>query len=298
MIPTQAKKQAETAQELDAMLNSHRAWAYRLNKVLICGLQPSEEMVAQDAHLHCTLGNWLETRARELDLEDETYVDLVMRHKNVHDLARAIVKMDQLGQKIDEAVYDSFLEASEEFIGLIEATYDDLVASITALDPLTGAENRTLMFARLEERLSLARERNHPAWVIMVDLDHFKSVNDMHGHELGDTVLKEFAAAVRDNIRTDDLFFRYGGEEFLLCISNADYTTVSRVAERLRSAVERIRFDAPNGTRFSITASFGVAPLNPEEQVSKSVNAADAAMYDAKHAGRNKVCFDPQVAAG
>ncbi|MES0811260.1 diguanylate cyclase [Roseibium sp. SCPC15] len=297
MIPLQAKKQAETAQELDAMLNSHRAWAYRLNKVLICGLEPSEEMVAQDAHLHCTLGNWLATRARELDLEDETYADLVTRHKNVHDLARAIVKMDQQGQKIEETIYDSFLEASEEFIGLIEATYDNLVASITALDPLTGAENRTLMFSRLEERQTQARERNHPAWVIMIDLDHFKSVNDIHGHELGDTVLKEFAVAVRDNIRADDLFFRYGGEEFLLCISNADVMTVTRVAERLRKAVEQISFDAPNGTSFSITASFGVAALDAEEQVSKAVNAADAAMYDAKHAGRNKVCFDPKVAA-
>ena len=275
------------------MLNSHRAWVYRLNKTLVCGLPAAEEMVADDAHLHCTLGNWLESRAKELDLDEGTYEDLVARHKRVHDLARVMVRTGQDGHRIQETVYDEFLEASEEFAGLIEVTYDGIIASVTATDPLTGAENRTLMTERLQERVSHARESGCEIWIIMIDLDHFKSINDLHGHELGDTVLKEFAAVVMDHIRTDDLFFRYGGEEFLLCISDVDTGTIWRVAERLREAVARKIFEAPDGNRFSITASFGISALSAKTQISQAINAADAAMYAAKHAGRNKVKFDP-----
>ncbi|MCV0427384.1 MAG: diguanylate cyclase [Roseibium sp.] len=275
------------------MLNSHRAWVYRLNKSLVCGLPAAVEMIADDAHLHCTLGNWLESRAMQLDLNEDTYEDLVARHKRVHDIAREMVRTVQAGHRIQEAIYDEFLEASEEFSGLIEGTYDGIIASITATDPLTGAENRTLMTERLEERISKAKETGCEVWIIMVDLDRFKSINDVHGHELGDTVLKKFAAVVMDHIRTDDLFFRYGGEEFLLCISDVDKNTISRVAERLREAVARKTFETPDGNRFSITASFGIAAISVNKQINQAINAADAAMYAAKHAGRNKVKFDP-----
>jgi diguanylate cyclase len=297
MTPLQSKMKAETAHELDAMLNSHRSWVYRLNKTLICGSKPTKDMVAADAHLCCTLGNWLETRARELDLGHETYSDIVEIHKTVHDLGRDMANTVRDGDRIAENVYDDFLASSESLVGLIETTYDEIVASINATDPLTGAENRSMMNARLQERLSNSRDTGSRNWLLMVDLDHFKSVNDQHGHEVGDTVLKGFASVVREHIRTKDLFFRYGGEEFLLCIGDVNMEAVARVAERLRKAISVKSYDAPTGDQFSVTASFGIAALTSKKSVNDAINSADAAMYAAKHAGRNKVVFETECAA-
>lgn len=292
MIPLQTRKQEETAQELDKMLNSHRNWVYRLNKTLICGLEPTNEMVATDAHVHCAFGHWLETRAKELDLDAATLDNLVNRHKKVHDLARDMALTVSSGGTIEEALFDDFLQSSERFVGLIEAAYDALIASINATDPLTGAENRSLMTVRLEERKRLAGSKNNKAWVVMIDLDHFKSVNDDYGHEIGDQVLKGFGALVRDHIRSDDLFFRYGGEEFLLCISGVTENTVARVAERLRRASAQKTYKVKGDGELSVTASFGIADLTAHAELSGAINAADSAMYAAKKAGRDRVVFD------
>lgn len=292
MIPLQTKKQEETALELDRMLNSHRTWVYRLNKTLICGLEPTKEMIAEDAHVHCDFGRWLEDRACHLDLDSGTRASLLNRHRKVHDLAREMALTVRGGKTIEEDLYDAFLHSSESFIGLIEAAYDALIASINATDPLTGAENRSLMLMRLEERKRLASGKGQQAWIIMIDLDHFKSVNDDHGHEVGDQVLKGFGSLVRDHIREDDLFFRYGGEEFLLCVSGVRENTVARVAERLRMASAGKAYKVKKGGELSVTASFGIADLTAHEELSDAVNAADAAMYAAKRAGRNRVVLD------
>lgn len=292
MFPLQTKKQEETAQELDRMLNSHRNWVYRLNKTLICGLDPTNEMIATDAHVHCAFGHWLENKAQHLDIDDETLGNLVTRHKKVHDLAREMVLTVQDGTTINEALYDDFLASSEQFVGLIESAYDALVASINATDPLTGAENRSLMSVRLEERRHLSTKKGSQAWILMVDLDHFKSVNDEHGHEIGDQVLKGFSALVRDHIRGDDLFFRYGGEEFLLCISGVSAETVAAVAERLRKASSDKTYEVRNNGHISVTASFGIADMTAHRDIGDAINAADLAMYAAKKAGRNRVVFD------
>ncbi|MHA7777430.1 diguanylate cyclase [Roseibium sp. M-1] len=291
MTHLQTKKQTETAQELDAMLESHRDWVYQLNKTLICGLPPADVIIARDAHTHCTLGNWLEERALELDLDPVTLKDLTRRHKKVHDLARDLAITIQSGGKIEEQIYDSFLASSQDLSGLIEASYDAIVASINATDPLTGAENRSLMDAQLRERRQEAIRAGLRTWLLMIDLDHFKSINDRFGHELGDKVLKGFASVVRDHIRTDDLFFRYGGEEFLLCVSDVGKATIARVAERLRQAIADFQFEAQAATTFSVTASFVVAPIDDGADVGEAINAADAAMYAAKRAGRNNVVF-------
>lgn len=295
MNPQRAKVRAETANELDAMLSSHRIWVYRLNRTLICGSEPTKDMVADDAHLRCTLGNWLATRAQELDLDEATYAEIVSIHKTVHDLGREMAASALNGERIAEDVYDGFLASSESLVGLIEAAHDKIVASINATDPLTGAENRSLMDKRLQEKIASSRLTGARNWILMVDLDHFKSINDRYGHKLGDTVLKGFAAVVREHIRSNDLFFRYGGEEFLLCIEHASEETVARVAERLRTAIAQKIFHTSAGEHISVTASFGVTALTPNQTVTEAINAADKAMYSAKHAGRNKVAFSPEA---
>ncbi len=151
-----------------------------------------------------------------------------------------------------------------------------------ATDPLTGAANRR-SFMDLMERVAAGAR---PYCLVMFDLDHFKRVNDDYGHDVGDSVLKELAALVRNNIRNSDVLARWGGEEFMVVTPDSDLRRASRVAERLRRKIEGYDF---KGVRRVVTSSIGVAAHQPGEALEDLVQRVDAALYKAKNAGRNRV---------
>ncbi|WP_299311753.1 sensor domain-containing diguanylate cyclase [uncultured Halomonas sp.] len=124
-----------------------------------------------------------------------------------------------------------------------------------------------------------------PMAVVMYDLDHFKRVNDTYGHQVGDEVLKVTAGLINATIRQVDIHARWGGEEFMVLLPEADLAEGLASAERLRQAIERHRFDH----RGPVTASFGVAALGPRDTIGALLKRADDALYQAKHAGRNRV---------
>ena len=147
-------------------------------------------------------------------------------------------------------------------------------------DVLTGLYNRR----QLEDLDPSARQFG----VLMIDIDHFKWVNDEFGHEAGDEVLKRVATAITDNLRPQDLAVRHGGEEFLVLLDEAGDALARRVAERIRGAISRIDAEhlAPNGR---ITASIGVALHRGRASLAPAVAAADSALYEAKNAGRDQI---------
>jgi diguanylate cyclase (GGDEF)-like protein len=152
-------------------------------------------------------------------------------------------------------------------------------------DPLTGAYNRRYMEARLEEALQGARRRPEPVSLLMVDVDHFKRVNDEHGHKAGDGVLRGLVQLLRHRARAVDLLFRMGGEEFVLLLADTPEDAAAGVAEELRQAIAATAL--LDGK--VVTASLGVAGARPDDTVESWLRAADAAMYAAKEAGRNRV---------
>lgn len=150
-------------------------------------------------------------------------------------------------------------------------------------DALTGAINRR----GLDELLAdLFRSGSTGLCALMLDLDHFKRINDELGHHAGDAVLAEFARVIRENLRRDDRFARYGGEEFVVLLQ-ADLASARNVAEKLREAIESHEF--PDKVR--LTASIGLAVGQPDETGAQLVRRADAALYRAKREGRNRCCF-------
>lgn len=162
--------------------------------------------------------------------------------------------------------------------------------ALASLDPLTGAGNRRLMEHELSEAIAGARRgRMAPALAIM-DLDHFKLVNDRHGHEAGDRVLKDFAAIVRGSVRKLDRFYRFGGEEFVLLLPATDAHGLATVVDKLHAQV-REQLRGPGG---AVTVSIGATPLREGERWASWLARADAALYRAKRGGRNKVVIDHQ----
>jgi two-component system cell cycle response regulator len=161
-------------------------------------------------------------------------------------------------------------------------------------DQLTGLHNRRYMSRHLNALVASARKNGKPVSFIIMDIDFFKAVNDSHGHDIGDEVLKEFASRIAANVRGIDLVCRYGGEEFVVVMPDTDIAFACSVAERLRKGIETTPFEisrAPNS--LSLTISIGVAGSEGENDTAQAMlHRADQALYRAKRSGRNRVVAD------
>ena len=157
-------------------------------------------------------------------------------------------------------------------------------------DGLTKAFNKKYFTDRLESELTFALRHDSPLVLVMFDIDHFKKVNDTHGHQAGDLVLSELSTLLTGALRAEDVFARYGGEEFAVICRGTDLTQASIVGERMRKAVEKHRFTF-EGTHIPVTISVGIAGM-PDPAVKDAtdlVSRADKALYQSKHGGRNRV---------
>jgi diguanylate cyclase (GGDEF)-like protein len=165
----------------------------------------------------------------------------------------------------------------------ITALRKDDAAAVT--DYLTGAANRRAMARSLRQALHRARRQGHTYAVVLLDVDHFKQVNDAHGHAVGDRVLQDVVACLRRSCRPGDVIARWGGEEFLVLLPDTAGSEAVEVAERMRQRVEGHVFEGVG----SVTVSLGVAVARSGEGTREVVGRADAACYGAKRAGRNRV---------
>lgn len=179
--------------------------------------------------------------------------------------------------------------------GQIEAK-NRLLEQLALTDALTGLPNRRAIEGWAARQLSGAARHGFSFWVVMMDLDHFKKVNDTYGHEAGDAVLKRFAEILKGNTRLSDIAGRIGGEEFLQVLTHGTAQDVRVVTERIRElfAAERFHF---GGALVTVTASLGAAGFHGKTapEFSQLLSQADAALYRAKHLGRNRIEIDPLI---
>jgi two-component system cell cycle response regulator len=169
---------------------------------------------------------------------------------------------------------------------------DNVQASIelAVVDPLTGLNNRRYFETHLASLVSQAADRGRPLSLMILDIDHFKDVNDTYGHEAGDRVLKAFAERMRKVLRVPDLVCRLGGEEFVIVMPDTHLDVAAKIAERVRLEVERERFAvADDGSRIAITVSIGLAERGHDGEPEGLFRRADRALYQSKSSGRNRV---------
>lgn len=177
---------------------------------------------------------------------------------------------------------------------------EDEVRRISVTDELTGLYNRRFLRKRLEEEISRARRSHLPLAVVMMDLDHFKSINDTHGHAAGDKVLCSVAEVLEKSLRHGDIFGRWGGEEFMIFLPGNDREGAEITAERLRAAIAGLDTGHIQAG-LQLTASLGVSIFDgedPEANAHTLVARADKAMYAAKEGGRNQVNIEEAQPAG
>ena len=230
-------------------------------------------------------------------VERDRYLGQVLRHGRVDDFEAQMRTRDGRtfwaslsGQRLRYAGDDALLAAVVDITAQRQAR-EDLLEQATH-DALTGVFNRRHIEDLLRKEVDRAERHARPLAVAMIDADHFKRINDTYGHQTGDEVLREIAARCRETLRTNDLFGRYGGEEFLVVFPETNVAEAGAVAERLRVAVggRPIRIGNGDGDKaVEVTVSIGLGAHAPGLDFDKLVERADAAMYAAKQAGRNVV---------
>jgi diguanylate cyclase (GGDEF)-like protein len=170
-----------------------------------------------------------------------------------------------------------------------ELSQDQTLYESATRDSLTGLENRQQLTYVLRHHLSSAARRGFTISLLLVDIDHFKSVNDTHGHGIGDLALQHAAAIIKKKCRAGDMAARWGGEEFALVLPGASIDQALEAAERLRRSVEQTPLAIPQGPTLNLTISIGVASTQPADTVETLFSRADEALYQAKRNGRNRV---------
>jgi diguanylate cyclase (GGDEF)-like protein len=172
--------------------------------------------------------------------------------------------------------------------GNIESAYHEEIYRMTIIDGLTQAYNKRYFIENLEKEIPRCTRHHRPLSLVMFDIDHFKKINDDHGHLTGDYVLKELARRVRTRVRKEEVFARYGGEEFALTLPETSREQAMKVAEDLRKLVAVESFDF-EGDRIPATISLGVGTIVNEIAGEGFIKMADDNLYKAKRTGRNKV---------
>jgi len=220
--------------------------------------------------------------------EMESVVAKAVEHNFLlRDNRRLVEELRQINAELEDRVKERTVQLEQRALELEEANRK--ISELVYLDPLTRVANRRSLDETLAREVERGARLGLPLTVVLLDVDHFKSVNDSFGHAMGDKVLQSIASTLLANSRPYDLVARYGGEEFLVMMPGDNLEDGGMVAERFRNAISDILID---GFISKVTASFGVATLIPGQPSNSLIGRADQAMYRAKQNGRNRVELD------
>lgn len=233
-------------------------------------------------------GLWLRHRAEFMFEKAGPFQDLVAEtHKIDRHLLPQLEKSDPGGGQV--RTLGEFQAAVDRVALLLGELFQTLTAMENGRDPLTRALNRRFLPAILGREVAFANENASPLCVILLDIDHFKSINDRHGHQTGDLVLRQVAQLILEHVRPSDFVFRYGGEEFLIVLTETSLAQAETIAERIRTIIEIGSMDTGDAERLNVTASFGIAEHNGHPDQKYLIKSADEALYAAKAGGRNRI---------
>lgn len=244
---------------------------------------------------------------KDLDSSNPTFRDIKKEYKKINaEVVVPVIYKERLIGLINLYKKSTGKYYSEEDISMLESIARTAAIALenarlyeeAVTDSLTGLYHHKYFQARLKEELVQASSYEYPLTLIMLDIDHFKDINDKYGHQIGDQVLKELSDLIKDSVRSSDIVARYGGEEFSIIMTGIQRNerknhrqNAQRLAQRLRKMVEEYRFSS---MRLPLTISIGSAFFDGKEDFPSSesiIKLSDEQLYKAKRTGRNKICF-------
>jgi diguanylate cyclase len=296
MLNMERKELQATLQQLDQAIYNHEQWSKDLTRTIICRLPCDQRDIADDAHHQCRFGQWYYGFAPQVLRDHPAFVAIEAAHLRLHQLATRLLLASANESPESPADYDNFTNAVDRMHLEIYSLKHELEELFHNRDTLTGAENRTGMLTRLRELHELVKRGVQECSLAIMDLDHFKTVNDSFGHSVGDKVLVTCINYIKQHLRPYDRVYRYGGEEFLLAFPSTNIQATLEIVERLRDGISALNVDMNGAQPLLVTASFGLTMLDPAVNVEESINRADVALYAAKQAGRNQSrIWDPAM---
>lgn len=277
--------------EVDIALANHINWLKQLHTALIANTACPAEDMKSDAHHLCEFGKWFYGPARDYFGESTHLADIEITHRHMHDAARLLLTHRVAGSPINVKEYEHFMDLAIQFKQEMRAFQYLLINQVCTVDHLTGAWNRHAMAMKLAEESERTQRSGQCCALCMMDIDHFKRVNDEFGHKVGDEVLQAFTSIVSTELRKYDTLFRYGGEEFLMLLPNTRLDNAAVLLNRIRETLAATPIHTSGGQIIQLTASFGVAQLACNEAtIEDALEHADHALLAAKANGRNQVC--------
>lgn len=273
---------------LDAGIEAHLAWTRRVLRCAVLHEPPGEDVLADDAHGRCRLGGWLlRERARFDALDTEGMARLDDSHRRMHDAVRRLCSAVLAGRPGEAADLDAFEQTQRRVVAELGRFKTLVLARSARLDSLTGLPLRYGMETEFARLCAQAARHGETVVLVLIDIDHFKRVNDHHGHAVGDRALVHVAQLLRHALRAGEPLFRFGGEEFLALLMAADRPGAEDAAERLLQRLRETPLRLADGTPLTLRASLGLAQVGENEALASASLRADRALYAAKHGGRD-----------
>lgn len=274
-------------EHVEQAVHNHAKWYEDLTRILVCRLPFDSRLATPDAHRQCAFGRWYYHVAPEGLHSQPSFVAIEAEHEAMHQRASRLLLKSQNGS-IAAQDFDDFNARMEKFRLELGTLKTELEIAVGNLDPLTGLYNRVGMLTWLRTQQELVKRQVLATSIAMFDLDRFKAINDNYGHLAGDRVLAGISRYLSAHVRPYDRIYRYGGEEFLLCMQGATLDQAHMLVDRLREGVAVVQFSVSvDGNDLHCTVSCGLAPLSGSEPVEVAIEHADRALYAAKSAGRN-----------
>ncbi len=274
--------------ELDEAAQWHMAWTRIVLRCAVLRAPPGDDVLSSGAHRCCRFDRWLEShRERLARIDAATLRRLDRNHRQMHEAARRICGRILDGSPGEPTELDDFEHAQAGVVAALSLLKNAYLAHSARLDALTGLPLRHGMEEDYERCHAQARRHGELLVVTMLDLDHFKRVNDLHGHAVGDLALRHAAALLKHHCRAGEPVIRFGGEEFVALLQAADRAAAQRAVQRILQALRDNPLNLPDGTRLELRASAGLAEVDDRESMTDAIARADRALYAAKSAGRD-----------
>jgi diguanylate cyclase (GGDEF)-like protein len=288
-LPLDRDKTQKLTEDLEKAIAAHLGWFKQFSRRMVCGEALDASEAAEDAYLKSPFGQWYYRDSPHPLAEHIIFQDMAEIQQAMHRCAGRAIMAIRSGQRPTPEQHDHCIDLALKLNNKLRHLQLEIIGDLLATDPLTGCYSRRGMIGRLQAEQERAQRIQRPCSLCLVDFDHFKRINDKLGHPAGDAVLKQGMRFVAGVLRKYDIVFRYGGEEFLLCLPGTPLNDAAQVVERIRAGLERLPIALPGRHKLNVTASFGLAEIRPDKPVEDSIAHADDALLAAKQSGRNRV---------
>lgn len=279
--------------ELDAAVEGVMDWTRRVLRFVLLHTSPGEDVLDPMAHHLCQFGCWFAANQSHFEAIDALAVAHIERsHQAMHDAIRAICNDVLAGSPGKSSDLLAFEQSQAELLGLLARFKTSILSNAVRHDPLTGLPLRYGIEGDFALQQKDAQRNRNLLYVALIDVDHFKRINDSHGHPVGDRVLRHLAETLNRNLRSNEPIYRFGGEEFLWLMQCKSAEEAEQSAHRLLSTIRTTPVPIARDQTVTLTVTLGMAQVGNHEELASALERADVALYKGKESGRDRFVID------